>query len=138
MSYLIKILEIYDWFYSLVFMNPLKVNSLNIFSGLLIVLFCSCMEEEKGVTLGSSVMDKGISMTSSKSDQSKVEVYLITSDAVEGELLAKALNAKGKEIGRSKQMLNLGKDDAKLVSFNFDASVNLDEVTRFMLDFRKK
>ena len=77
-------------------------------------------------------------MTSSKSDQAKVEVYLITRDSVEGELLAKALNAKGKEIGRSKQMLNLGKDDAKLITFTFDASVNLEEVTRFMLDFRKK
>ena len=96
------------------------------------------MEEEKVISLGSAVIDKGISMTSSKSEQSKVEVYLITKDSVEGELLAKALNAKGKEIGRSKQMLNLGKDDAKLVTFNFDASVNLDEVSRFMLDFRKK
>jgi hypothetical protein len=35
-------------------------------------------------------------------------------------------------------MLNLGKDDAKLVSFTFDASVNLEEVSRFMLDFRNK
>ena len=96
------------------------------------------MEEEKSVILGSSVVDKGISMTSSKSEQSKVEVYLITQDSVEGELLAKALNVSGKEIGRSKQMLNLGKDDAKLVTFNFDASVNLDQVTRFMIDFRKK
>jgi hypothetical protein len=101
-------------------------------------LVSSCMEEEKSVTLGSSVIDKGISMTSSKAEQAKVEVYLITSNSVEGELLAKALNAKGKEIGRSKQMLNLGKDDAKLVSFTFDASVNLEEVSRFMLDFRNK
>ena len=98
----------------------------------------SCMEKEKPVTLGSSVVEKGISMTSSKSDQGKVEVYLISSTSAEGELLAKALNAKGQEIGRSKQILNLGKDDAKLVSFNFDASVNLDQVTRYMLDFRKK
>jgi len=83
-------------------------------------------------------MDKGLTMTSSKANQGKVEVYLISSRSVEGELLAKALNAKGKEIGRSKQVLNLGKDDAKLITFNFDASVNLDEVTRFMLDFRAR
>ncbi|MDA0905538.1 MAG: hypothetical protein O2874_04360 [Verrucomicrobia bacterium] len=103
-----------------------------------VFLLASCMEEEKSVTLGSSVIDKGISMTSSNAEQAKVEVYLITTNSVEGELLAKALNAKGKEIGRSKQMLNLGKDDAKLVSFTFDASVNLEEVSRFMLDFRNK
>ena len=101
-------------------------------------LLTSCLEEEKSVTLGTSVIDKGISMTSSKAEQAKVDVYLISVNSVEGELLAKALNAKGKEIGRSKQMLNLGKDDAKLVSFNFDASVNLEEVSRFMLDFRNK
>ena len=103
-----------------------------------IFMATSCMEEEKAVTLGSSVTDKGITMTSSKAEQGKVEVYLISSSSAEGELLAKALNTKGQEIGRSKQTLNLGKDDAKLVSFNFDASVNLDKVSRFMLDFRKK
>ena len=96
------------------------------------------MEEEKTVTLGGSVVDKKISMTTYNCIQSKVEVYLVSYDAVEGELLAKALNAKGKEIGRSKQMLNLGKDDAKLITFTFDASVSLDEVSRFILDFRKK
>ena len=119
-------------------MKLYKINPLKIFSVLFIFSFFACMEEEKSVTLGSSVIEKGIMMTSSKSDQAKVEVYLITRDSVEGELLAKALNAKGKEIGRSKQMLNLGKDDAKLITFTFDASVNLEEVARFMLDFRKK
>jgi len=134
----IKILEIYDWFVNLREMKLLKSNSPNLFLILMLSLLPSCMEEEKVVTLGSSVIDKGLSMTSSKSEQAKVEVYLISTDIVEGELLAKALNAQGKEIGRSKQILNLGKDDAKLVTFNFDASVNLDDVSRFMLDFRKK
>ncbi|MEK9773718.1 MAG: hypothetical protein VW576_09155 [Opitutae bacterium] len=119
-------------------MKFFKINLSQILSVFSLFFLFSCMAEEKSVTLGSSVVDKGISMTSSKSDQSKVEVYLITRDSVEGELLAKALNTSGKEIGRSKQMLNLGKDDAKLVTFTFDASVNLDQVTRFMLDFRKK
>lgn len=135
---MIKILEIYDWFVNLREMKLLKSNSPNLFLILMLSLLPSCMEEEKVVTLGSSVIDKGLSMTSSKSEQAKVEVYLISTDLVEGELLAKALNAQGKEIGRSKQILNLGKDDAKLVTFNFDASVNLDDVSRFMLDFRKK
>lgn len=104
-----------------------------------ILFFCvSCLDKEKPVTLGSSVVDKGLSMTSSKAEQGKVEVYLISVSSVEGELLAKALNEKGKEIGRSKQILNLAKDDAKLITFTFDAAVNLDQVTRFMLDFRKK
>jgi hypothetical protein len=107
-------------------------------SPIILLLCVSCMDKEKHVTLGTSVIDKGLSMTSSKAEQGKVEVYLISVSSVEGELLAKALNEKGKEIGRSKQILNLAKDDAKLVTFTFDASVNLDLVTRFMLDFRKK
>lgn len=103
-----------------------------------VFLITSCFEEAKSVTLGVSVLDKKISMTTYKCEQSKVEVYLVSYDAVEGELLAKALNAQGKEIGRTKQMLNLGKDDAKLITFSFDASVKLDEVTRYILDFRKR
>jgi len=119
-------------------MNHSLLLLFKIFSTSTIFFFASCMEEEKSVTLGTSVLDKGLSMTSSKAEQSKVEVYLITTQSVEGELLAKALNAKGQEIGRSKQLLNLGKDDAKLITFTFDASVNLDAVARYLLDFRKK
>ena len=119
----------------------MKHPSMFLFKALLtsyLFFLASCMEEEKSVTLGTSVLEKGLSMTSSKADKSKVEVYLITTQSVEGELLAKALNVKGQEIGRTKQILNLGKDDAKLITFTFDASVNLDAVTRYMLDFRKK
>jgi len=100
--------------------------------------FVSCLEEEKSVTLGTSVVDKKLSMTTYKCDQTKVEVYLVSYDAVEGELLAKALDGQGKEIGRTKQMLNLGKDDAKLITFTFDASVKIDQVSRYILDFRKR
>jgi hypothetical protein len=119
-------------------MNLLKQSRYFSLSLVFLLLFSSCIEEEKSVTLAGSVVDKKISMTTYSVIQSKVEVYLVSYDAVEGELLAKALNSSGKEIGRSKQMLNLGKDDAKLITFTFDASVNLDEVSRFILDFRKK
>jgi hypothetical protein len=117
---------------------PSTPEFLSKLAAIFLFLGVSCMDKEKPVTLGTSVIDKGLSMTSSKAEQGKVEVYLISVSSVEGELLAKALNDKGKEIGRSKQILNLAKDDAKLVTFTFDASVNLDHVTRFMLDFRKK
>ena len=79
-------------------MKLYKINPLKILSVLFIFSLFACMEEEKSVTLGSSVVEKGIMMTSSKSDQAKVEVYLITRDSVEGELLAKALNAKAKRL----------------------------------------
>ena len=59
-------------------------------------------------------------------DGLKVDIYLISDEAVEGELLAKAMNSSGQEIGRSKQTLALQKDDAKLISFTFDSKVDLD------------
>jgi len=76
-------------------------------------------------------------MSKFKTEDAKVEVYLISNEAVDGELLAKALDARGKEIGRAKQTLNLGKDDAKLVTFTFDANVPQEDVLKFILDFRK-
>ena len=82
--------------------------------------------------------EKKITMTSSQVDGLKVDVYLISDEAVDGELLAKAMNASGQEIGRAKQTLALAKDDAKLISFSFDSKVDLDKVTKFLIDFRRK
>lgn len=109
------------------------------FSVFILTLFLfSCMDKEKPVTLGSSVVDKKISMTSSNVEGLKMDIYLISQNEVSGELLAKALNTSGQEIGRSKVILNLQKDDAKLLSFTFDSNVDMDSVTKFLVDFRKK
>ena len=67
-----------------------------------------------------------------------MDVYLISEEAVDGELLAKALNSSGMEIGRAKQTLALAKDDAKLFSFSFDSNLDSDNVAKYILDFRKK
>ena len=88
--------------------------------------------------LGSSLVEKKLSMTSSKVDSLKVDIYLISENEVTGELLAKAMNAQGQEIGRSKQLLTLQKDDAKLISFTFDSNLELEQVTKYMIDFRKE
>ena len=96
------------------------------------------MESEKSVSLGSSVSEKKVTMTSSLVEGLKVDVYLISVDAVEGELLAKAMNSSGQEIGRAKQIISLMKDDAKLVSFSFDSKVDLTSATKFLIDFRKE
>ena len=107
---------------------------------LLSVLFLlgACMEAEKPVTLGVSLIDKKISMTKSKVNELNVEVYLISEEEATGELLAKAMDINGLEIGRAKQALNLGKDEAKLITFTFDTSVEMDLVTKFIIDFRKE
>ena len=53
-------------------------------------------------------------------------------------MLAKAINAKGLEISRSKVIMTLQKDDAKLFSFNFDAEMDLDLVEKYRIDLRNK
>ena len=116
----------------------MKKSPWNLTLAFLFLLPAACLEKEKGVSLGSSVMEKKITMTSSQVDGLKVDVYLISDEAVDGELLAKAMNAEGKEIGRAKQMLALGKDESKLVTFTFGAELNLDQVVRYMIDFRKQ
>ena len=96
------------------------------------------MEKEKPVTLGVSLIDKKISMTSYSVNELNVEVYLISEEESTGELLAKAMDINSLEIGRSKQALILGKDDAKLITFTFDTNVDMDLVTKFVIDFRKE
>ena len=103
-----------------------------------LALLGACMEKEKPVNLGVSLLDKKINMTFSSVEELNVQVYLTTEEEAEGELLAKAMNANNQEIGRAKQNLALGKDDAKLVTFTFDAAVNMDAVTKFVIDFRKE
>ena len=104
----------------------------------LLGVLSSCMEVEKPVTLAPSLMDKKITMTSSSVEKLNVVAYLITVDAVEGELLAKAMNAEGKEIGRAKQILALGKDESKLITFTFGAELELEQVVKYIIDFRKQ
>ncbi len=114
----------------------MKKFLLTVFS--LLFILTSCLEKDKPVTLGISIIDKKISMTSSKVEGHKLDVYLISENEASGEVLAKALNAQGQEIGRAKVLLNLLKDDAKMLSFTFDSSLDLDLVTKYLIDFRKQ
>ena len=59
-------------------------------------------------------------------------------EVMEETLLAKAMDVNGLEIGRAKQPLNLDQDEAKLFTFTFDTSVEMDSVTKFVIDLQKK
>jgi len=102
------------------------------------LFFPGCMDKEIPVTLSGELIDKGVLMNSFTTKDSTVEVYLVTENAIEGEMLAKAINAKGLEISRSKVIMTLQKDDAKLFSFNFDAEMDLDLVEKYRIDLRNK
>jgi hypothetical protein len=98
----------------------------------------SCTEKETPVSLSIELIDKGITMTHSKANDGVVEIYLISENEAEGELLVKALNASGLEIARSKAIMTLQKDDAKQFTFNFDKGLDLDSVTKYQVALRKK
>ncbi|MAK46982.1 MAG: hypothetical protein CMI24_06990 [Opitutae bacterium] len=102
------------------------------------IISSSCMKKEIPVSLSIELIDKGVKMNSFTTDESVVEVYLVSEEAIEGELLSKAMNASGLEISRAKVTLALQKDDAKLFTFNFDANLDLDQVTKYQIDLRKK
>ena len=84
----------------------------------------SCNKKDTPVSLSIELIDKGVAMTSSKAEEGVVEIYLISENETEGELLVKAMNASGLEISRAKVTLALQKDDAKLFTFNFDANLD--------------
>jgi hypothetical protein len=98
----------------------------------------SCTEKEIPVSLSIELIDKGITMTYSKANDGVVEIYLISENEAEGELLVKALNASGLEIARAKAIMSLQKDDAKQFTFNFDKGLDLDSVSKYQVALRKK
>lgn len=95
------------------------------------------MDKDIPVTLSGELIDKGVLMNSSTTKDAMVEIYLVTEEAIEGELLAKAMNASGLEIARAKVIMNLQKDDAKLFTFNFDASIDTALIAKYRIDLRK-
>ena len=105
---------------------------------LLVFTQISCTEKEVPVSLSIELIDKGITMTTSNAGEGTVEIYLTSENETEGELLVTALNSSGLEIARSKAIMTLQKDDAKLFAFNFDKSLNLDSVVKYQVDLRKK
>ena len=96
------------------------------------------MDKEIPVTLSGELIDKGVMMNSFSTKDATVDIYIVTEEAIEGELLAKAINAKGLEIARSKVVMTLQKDDAKSYTFNFDADMDIALVEKYRIDLRKK
>jgi hypothetical protein len=104
----------------------------------LLFLFAACMQEEIPVILSAELTDKGVAMNSFTTEDSIVEIYLVCEDPIEGELLAKAINPSNLEISRAKVVMTLQKDDAKKFTFNFDEGLDLDQVSKYRIDLRKK
>lgn len=93
------------------------------------------------VELSPGVVDLGLSKTVAKSagiDDTKkgIAVYFISQKPVNGNLVAKAMNADGEEIGRSVVEVEFSADDAKYVTFRFDKEMDSQLVARYVIDAR--
>ena len=115
-------------------------NCRSIFAPFIFSLFFlhGCVDKEIPVTLSGELIDKGVMMNSFSNKDTTVDIYIVTEEAIEGELLAKAINAKGLEIARSKVVMTLQKDDAKSYTFNFDTNLDVSLVEKYRIDLRKK
>ena len=94
------------------------------------------------VELSAALTELGFSKTVSKSlglesSGKGISVYLLSRDAYEGALMAKALNEAGQEVGRSVVEAEFAADDAQYVKFIFDDEVDMQLVKRFMVDAKE-
>lgn len=63
--------------------------------------------------------------------------YILSSKAVGGQLIAKAIDKDGKEIGRSAADLDLTNDDARYFNFWFPAEMDQRKVESYQIDLKK-
>jgi hypothetical protein len=100
-------------------------------------------EKSTNVQLSKELTDQGISNTSSKvkitnrPDKKSISVYLISDKEFQAELIAKAFDEEGAEIGRSTVSAQIAKDDAKYVVFSFQKEIDLGLVKKFIIDIKK-
>jgi 3-hydroxyisobutyrate dehydrogenase-like beta-hydroxyacid dehydrogenase len=90
------------------------------------------------VTLRPEVQALGLTHTVAKSlglDTSKkgITVYLIAARPVSATLVAYAVKSDGVEIGRARKKLELGKDDAAYVTFEFDPEMDTTAVSKYLI-----
>lgn len=88
------------------------------------------------VELAADVTALGLTHTIAKSlslstDKKGISVYFIATKPVATTLVVRALNDKGVEIGRSRKKVELGKDDAAYVTFEFDGQMDSTTVAKY-------
>lgn len=94
------------------------------------------------VELAQEISDQGLTITSTKVEEKKddrknLSVYFISGNNFQGNLLAKALDEEGEEIGRATVSVNLAKDDAQYVVFSFPKEMELSLVQKYIIELKK-
>ena len=87
------------------------------------------------VSLTPQIQVLGVTNTIAKSlglgSTNGISIYFIASQNVSNTLVARALNADGVEVGRSRKLVVMQKDDATYVTFTFDELMDTAMVKRY-------
>jgi hypothetical protein len=87
------------------------------------------------VSLTPQIRALGLTNTIAKSlglgSTNGISIYFIASQNVSNTLVARALNAEGVEVGRSRKLVVMQKDDATYITFNFDDQMDTAMVKRY-------
>jgi hypothetical protein len=87
------------------------------------------------VSLTPELVRLGLTNTIAKSlgvgSTNGISIYFIASQSVSTNLVARALNADGVEVGRARKTVVLQKDDATYVTFNFEEQMDTAIVKRY-------
>ena len=97
---------------------------------------------EVPVELSEDVAGLGLRKTVAKSlgispsNRKGITVYFISDKPLDARLVAKAFNAAGEELGRSAVEVEFAADDAKYVTFEFDAQMDAQLVEKYVIETR--
>ncbi len=106
-------------------------------------LAASVKDEPLKVELSEAAIAKGLKMTITKRaafanpSEKGITVYIISSKSVGGQLLVKAFDKAGQEIGRASAELELNADDARYFTFKFSPEMDFQSADKFLVDVRK-
>lgn len=97
---------------------------------------------EVNVELAPTVAEFGLSKTVSKhagvdGREKGLSVYFLAEQPAAVRLVAKALNDAGQEIGRSTVDAEFAADDAKYVTFRFEAELDRQTVAKYVIDAKR-
>jgi hypothetical protein len=89
------------------------------------------------VALSPQVLALGLTNTIAKSlgigGTNGISVYFIASQNVSNSLVVRALNGEDVEVGRTRKLVVLQKDDATYITFNFEDLMDMQMVKRFTI-----
>lgn len=84
--------------------------------------------------LAPEVRDQGLSKTVSKWEKGALVVYVISKDKLDVHLVAKAFNASGEEIGRSKLTVAFEQEDARYLTFKFPEEMDASLLAKCVIE----